>query len=40
MMNGATDVQKLPAILDAGEAVAEAALPGIRAAFHLGAPTG
>jgi len=35
-----TDVQKLPAILDAGEAAAEAALPGIRTAFHLGAPTG
>jgi NTE family protein len=35
-----TDVQKLPAILDAGEAAAEAALPGIHAALHLGAPTG
>lgn len=30
----------LGAILDAGEAAAEVALPGIRAAFHLGAPTG
>lgn len=35
-----TDVQKLPAILEAGEAAAEAALPGIHAALHLGAPTG
>ena len=35
-----TDVQKLPAILDAGEAAAEAALPAIHAALHIGAATG
>jgi hypothetical protein len=31
-----TDVQKLPAILAAGEAAAESALPAIRAALHAG----